>query len=81
MSSAPYPNTGSTPGAPMSIAVPSRVWRTRSLLKYGKASQTSAAAPETIGAENEVPLQRQYSGRLAGSLVPVTTTVPGAARQ
>ena len=53
--SRPHPNTASTPGAPRSVAAPSRVWRTRSLLKYGNADHTTAAAPDTCGAAYEVP--------------------------
>src|SRR5690606_34453984 len=79
--SRPWPKISSTPGSPMSVAVPRMVWRTRSLLNQGNASHTRAAAPETCGAANEVPLQRQYSGASGASSVPVTTTVPGATRQ
>ena len=51
----PQPNTASTPGAPKSLAPPSSAWRTWSLLKYGKADHTTAAAPDTSGAAYEVP--------------------------
>ena len=54
-SSRPQPNTASTPGSPRSLAAPRIVCRTRSLLKYGKAAHTTAAAPDTCGAANEVP--------------------------
>src|SRR5690625_336722 len=55
-SSAPQPKTLSTPGWPRSVAVDNNVCRTMSLSKYGNACHTSAAAPDTSGAANEVPL-------------------------
>ena len=41
--------------APRSLAVPSSVCRTLSLLKNGNACHTSAAAPDTCGAASDVP--------------------------
>ena len=54
-SSKPQPNTLSTPGAPRSLEAASTVCRTWSLLKYGNADHTTAAAPDTSGAAYDVP--------------------------
>src|SRR5690606_25415005 len=81
-SSRPQPNTGSTPGAPRSRAPPRIDCRTRSLLKYGNAAHTTAAAPDTSGAANEVPpptYRPLFACEVASGSM--NTTSPGAARQ
>ncbi|MNR55966.1 hypothetical protein D3C85_1764450 [compost metagenome] len=55
ISSMPLPKVASMPLAPRSIAVPSSVCLTLSLLKNGNACHTSAAAPDICGAASEVP--------------------------
>src|SRR5690349_11504542 len=81
-SSRPQPNTASTPGSPRSLAAPRIDWRTRSLSKYGNADHTTAAAPATSGAANEVP-PPWYSPALAWEVASalMNTTSPGADRQ
>ena len=81
-SSRPQPNTLSTPAAPRSLAPPRIACRTWSLLKYGNADQTTAAAPDTNGAAYDVP-PPWYSTLVACEVASgsMNTTLPGAARQ
>ena len=82
ISSNPQPNTVSTPGAPKSFAPPSNACRTRSLLKYGNADHTTAAAPDTKGAAYDVP-PPWYKPLVDCDVAfgSMNTTLPGATRQ
>ena len=55
-STRPAPKVVSCPGAPRSFAVSMRICTTWAPLRLGNLSSSSAAAPATIGAENDVPL-------------------------